>query len=699
MNEQEPVLSDDFQPCYAPDNLNSPSGGDFTSDSRDDDPATPHTDLPRRRTTLETHLEEIGHLDLPTTQLFDVSDVPFAGGGWSDIYQGYRLQGTMREKVALKVIRIRNKDAAAAPGMSGRDTKALRTHWREIALWLKLDHPNIHPLLGLYWGIVDYPALVTPWSENGDMMSYVKSRRYHPRLHAIKLRLLENVMRGLMYLHHQSPPIVHGDLKGANILVSRDGIARIADFGLSRVCSEAIAGGSAALTTAKGTYRWMAPELLATDDAQNTVESDVWASGCVVLEILTGSHPYMDLQRETQIILALGKEELPFIPPTLDDKSRTLVLQCLRINPVDRPAAFAVHHRVQLLQYTAIDPSVEEFMPESEPADVTFEIQLSNPEPDVVDPGADTYVGTWTRSTGELKVALKFARVSDAPSEQERMRRRRWTEIRTWHSFQRHANILPLVGLYWTRAGHDPWMVSVCRGHLRNFLREQAPNRDEDSEATFKFRLQLVKGIIDGIDYMHSAKIVHGNIWPETILISTGGVPQLSDFTYAGVAEHYEHHRPADLAYLVFVAPELITLHERFYTTASDVWSCGCVIHEILTGHAPYDDISSYEELSKAMFYRHTPAINMLLRDDGGEFLDYDNICPIAVFTLLKKFCRIAVLTILRIGFRRLYWCYYGYCSPSGAFHGPCTMLAVSRRLPYATTLNAEHGDRRHPEQ
>lgn len=81
--------------------------------------------------------------------------------------------------------------------------------------------------------------------------------------------------------------IVHGDLKGANILVNEQGEAALADFGLSSVI--AFAGEATTSTFNGGSVRWMAPELLFTsphDGTQKTRASDTYSYGSVILEVV-----------------------------------------------------------------------------------------------------------------------------------------------------------------------------------------------------------------------------------------------------------------------------------------------------------------------------------------------------------------------------------------------------------------------------
>lgn len=68
------------------------------------------------------------------------------------------------------------------------------------------------------------------------------------------------------------------------MLVSDEGVARICDFGFARMLAEHSTSYSEH-TSMKGTVRWMAPELLSEDDARHTTHSDVWAFGCLCIEV------------------------------------------------------------------------------------------------------------------------------------------------------------------------------------------------------------------------------------------------------------------------------------------------------------------------------------------------------------------------------------------------------------------------------
>ncbi|KAJ7222348.1 kinase-like domain-containing protein, partial [Mycena pura] len=90
---------------------------------------------------------------------------------------------------------------------------------------------------------------------------------------------------GLRYLHSRNPPLVHRDIKGANLLLTTNGLVKIADFGLAR---ELTAGP---IRDVAGTPGWMAPEVIAESDYE--VDADVWSAACTLVEILEGGHPWL----------------------------------------------------------------------------------------------------------------------------------------------------------------------------------------------------------------------------------------------------------------------------------------------------------------------------------------------------------------------------------------------------------------------
>jgi serine/threonine protein kinase len=97
---------------------------------------------------------------------------------------------------------------------------------------------------------------------------------------------MSQVLQGLQYLHDQG--VIHRDIKGANILTTKQGLVKLADFG--------VASRTTGLheSSVVGTPYWMAPEVIELSGA--TTASDIWSLGCTVIELLDGKPPYHKLQ-------------------------------------------------------------------------------------------------------------------------------------------------------------------------------------------------------------------------------------------------------------------------------------------------------------------------------------------------------------------------------------------------------------------
>ncbi|KZV79317.1 kinase-like protein, partial [Exidia glandulosa HHB12029] len=229
---------------------------------------------------------------------------------------------------------------------------------REIRVWQHLDHPNVLPLYGVYFGtgFGELPALVSPWCKNGDICTFLRGRKGESAILSLKLR---QILEGLKYLHECEPEVIHGDLKGANILISDTYDVQLCDFGFASMHADEEGSLNFQSSSTKGTWRWMAPELLANDDARHTTASDMWAFGCVVVEVLSGKVPYHDKRTDQMVIIAIAHGETPFRPATfigepwevaLEAKVWELALDCWASEPDDRPPVKPVLRRLKHLR-------------------------------------------------------------------------------------------------------------------------------------------------------------------------------------------------------------------------------------------------------------------------------------------------------------------------------------------------------------
>ncbi|CAE6474286.1 unnamed protein product [Rhizoctonia solani] len=259
------------------------------------------------------------------------SESPIACGGLSDIYRGRLFGGTL---VAVKAWRI------TAQQTIGQNAEQLLHAAHELHTWSKCKHPNVLRLLGLAT-FRDRIGMVSPWMGNGTLPQYIKANP-----NANRRDLCVQICEGLSYLHNTG--VVHGDLKGINVLISDDGTPVLADFGSSTMKDQTLKiahpGEIRALTV-----RWSAPELLkARDSGGQTKHSDIYALGMTIYEIITGDIPY-HLERVEVRVMVLVVRGMPPIRPVCipaNHKSRDmlwdLLALCWKYSPEGRPSASRV---------------------------------------------------------------------------------------------------------------------------------------------------------------------------------------------------------------------------------------------------------------------------------------------------------------------------------------------------------------------
>ncbi|KAF8600044.1 kinase-like protein, partial [Ceratobasidium sp. AG-I] len=222
---------------------------------------------------------------------------------------------------------------------------------RELSTWSQLRHKGIAELLGLalFKGQL---AMVSTWNKHGNVMSYIEQQPHMDRY------ALASILGSRF---HASSFKVHGDLKGANILVSADGALQLTDFGLTIMHDATIHFSKSANEVSGGTLRWMVKENESGSNPQPKLckETDIYALGMVSdLEIFTGKRPFKELEKDTAVILALSKGKRPHRPKKILDQSPRgvpfwdILQKCWAQTPGDRPTA------------SEVDTSVGVFVPD-----------------------------------------------------------------------------------------------------------------------------------------------------------------------------------------------------------------------------------------------------------------------------------------------------------------------------------------------
>lgn len=225
---------------------------------------------------------------------------------------------------------------------------------KEARIWIALDrHPNIVHA-GNFERINGNPFIFLEYVDGSDLSELIHEKTRLPVKPALLLML--QICAGMVYVSEQHQ-IVHRDLKPANVLLTKQGLVKITDFGLVRalddergraVMTQTIGGLIAELTQGGlGTLHYMAPEQFeSAHDADVTV--DIYAAGIMLYEMLTGQVPFQGATLEEFKHLH-SQAPVPPLPdlgdPGVTSKLNAIIGLCLKKKHADRYPSFTALHR------------------------------------------------------------------------------------------------------------------------------------------------------------------------------------------------------------------------------------------------------------------------------------------------------------------------------------------------------------------
>lgn len=308
------------------------------------------------------------------------SENVLGAGGYGTIFQA-SYNGT---PVALKaLLGINNKTAAPA-----NVVKMMR---REATIMCSLNHPNIIRVHGIV------PArgwIVMELCEGGALDDYIRDEEEIIDA-SMKSRICSEIATGITYLHMRDVSVIHGDLKAANVLLTREKSVRICDFGMSetknrsKTMTASSAGGGAALTVA-----WSAPELF--EDEPKSFATDVYALGLTLWEVYERRVPFGNMP-EAAVVSQVLSGKRPKLSASLTPSPVQRIIQaCWSAEPRKRPTADRIAyvltdlwmHSVRRSQRSGTDTQVLSKSAASKPErpllDDTLESSISAEEEDVV---------------------------------------------------------------------------------------------------------------------------------------------------------------------------------------------------------------------------------------------------------------------------------------------------------------------------
>jgi len=236
-------------------------------------------------------------------------------GGMGVVYKALDLK--LERTVALKFL---PQDVA----VNEQDKEHLL---REARAASALDHPNIGVIHGLEESEEQQLFIVMAYYE-GETLTQKLVRGVLPVREALDLAI--DIAKGLSAAHARN--IVHRDIKPSNIIITKDNVPKIVDFGLARVVASASATQP---TSATGTLPYMAPEQILGEKVEQPC--DVWALGIILVQMLTGSHPFLRPNSAAMSFAILNQP--PVALDAVPSSIRPIVYRALAKLPEERYAS------------------------------------------------------------------------------------------------------------------------------------------------------------------------------------------------------------------------------------------------------------------------------------------------------------------------------------------------------------------------
>lgn len=317
---------------------------------------------------LERHLNRVHSRPAPSTETPTASPGPaeeweinpreitlkniIARGTFGTVHKGvYKGQD-----VAVKLLEWGEENT-----MKKSEVQYYRNQFRqEVAVWHKLDHPNVTMFIGASMGNSDLRipsavdgddgfhhvpnnacCVVVEYLAGGTLKDYLIRNRRRKLSYKVVVELALDVSRGLAYLHSQK--IAHRDVKTENMLLDKTRRVKIADFGVARV----EASNPKDMTGDTGTPGYMAPEIL--DGKPYNKKCDVYSFGICLWEIYCCDMPYLTLSFADMTSAVVHQNLRPEMPKCCPHGLADIMCKCWDANPEKRPSMAEVVRMLEAL--------------------------------------------------------------------------------------------------------------------------------------------------------------------------------------------------------------------------------------------------------------------------------------------------------------------------------------------------------------
>lgn len=442
-------------------------------------------------------------------------------GGMATVYRG--IQKSLDRPVAIKVL---SKQLSSQPSVRKR-------FQRESLIVARLNHPNIIHVIDKGTTSKGRPVFVMEYVEGKNLADLIAEESLPFNR---KVDLMVQICKGLAYAHKAG--IIHRDIKPANVIIDEEGNARLLDFGIASFFEDE-KSRSSETNLILGTEGYMAPEQKIS--AQHTSEkSDIYSLGVMMYKLFTARMP------------AVGCAPPSHYEPKLTGTINDLIMECLAEDVVTRPESVEdIKNRLLLTLRGKHIGSAQMARAGEGLSDIKQKFALL----DVIKETNHGSVFLFEDRRGHNLLVIKKKTNSFAGYKEAKLL-----------SQLKHKNIIRIFGASKKESVFIIVMEYVSGGSLQDRLLDRFSVEEFGA---------IARQISEGLAFAHRNRIIHGNLRPSNILLTSNLQVRITDFA---LDEHYYRGESSHNWY---------RLKGEEVSDMSDIYSLGAIFHHMLIGAPP----------------------------------------------------------------------------------------------------------------
>ncbi|CAE6500714.1 unnamed protein product [Rhizoctonia solani] len=428
----------------------------------------------------------------------------------------------------------------------------------------------------------------------------------------------------------------HKIVPQSNILVNSDEAALICDFGRSRQSNdqpnETVLSSSSPFA---GTMRYMSPELLNPGSARPSTAADMWAYGCVALEILCRVQPYHETTSDVVVAELIRSGQPPSDRPRgprgslINDALWNVLSSCWQAQDWRPTAHIFLEDLTRMLNngevprspvfMNAFTNTGSEPIPPWSQEIPDLNSQMNSSSFMVLSRSIRSTV--WMASGLDFPdVAIKVPRLNSSIDNQPRHDRLEYIfrKVASSRYGVRHPNIIGFLGITSGFSPHEGLVFEVCfEWNLISYFREKVVVQEKYSRSTDPYPTthSIMCDILEGLRHMHGypIPIPQGDLTPENISIDIHGRAKISLISFGRMLASLPQNAAVtatmeSILPFRWMSPELLIDGSQQPATESDMWAFGCVCFWILTRKEPYASMNRDDIAGTEIIRGHPPA-------------------------------------------------------------------------------------------